>query len=112
MAKVTKKNVVKGRGKRSGCKRIKGGRAGCYIMEKGNKVFRFVKPSFLSSLSGLGIPIVGAGKLLPGFTGKGRKRKSRKKRKTLKLRTMRPGCKKLSNGRIGCPTKDGFRIIG
>lgn len=97
--KVTKANVIR-------CKRIKGGRAGCYIKYKGKTVFRFANPSYLS---GLGIPIVGA-KLLPGFAGKKRRKRSRKSRRPTPK--MRAGCKRFSNGRIGCPTPQGFRIIG
>jgi hypothetical protein len=100
------------------CKRIKGGRAGCWINLRGKRVFRFAP---LSYLSGLGIPIVGAGKLLPGFTGAG-KRKRKKTTKSTKRRStlgrsrstgrMRTGCKTLRNGRRACYTKKGFRIIG
>ena len=64
MAKVSKANVI-------ACKRVKGGRAGCWIKGKkrGSRVFRFVSPE---TLSGLGIPIVSAAqavKLLPGLAG-------------------------------------------
>lgn len=60
---VTKANVI-------ACKRIKGGRAGCWIKgKKGKTVFRFVNPK---KLSGLGITIVSAAqalKMLPAFAG-------------------------------------------
>jgi len=62
LAKVSKANVI-------ACKRIKGGRAGCWIKQRGKTVFRFVNPD---RLSGLGIPIVSAAqavKLLPGLAG-------------------------------------------
>lgn len=94
MARVTKSNIVKGKG----CKRVKGGRAGCWIKEKGKTVFRFADPKYLS---GLGIAVVG-GKKLPGFAG-ARKRKAGGKRRT--------GCKRLKNGRRGCYTSKGFRIV-
>ncbi len=95
MAKVTKKNIVRGRGR--GCKRIKGGRAGCYIREKGKVVFRMTTQEKLATL---GIAMVG-GKRMPGFAG-GKKRTSRK----------RTGCKRFKNGRRGCYTSKGFRIVG
>lgn len=69
MARVSKGNVI-------ACKRIKGGRAGCWIKKGSKTVFRFVNPS---RLSGLGIPIVSAAeaiKMLPGFTGASRRRKT------------------------------------
>lgn len=47
MAKVTNQNVLT-------CKRIKGGRAACWIKEKGRVVFRFVSKERLNTL---GIPI-------------------------------------------------------
>ena len=47
MAKVTKQNVLT-------CKRIKGGRAACWIKEKGKIVFRFVSKERLTRL---GIPL-------------------------------------------------------
>ena len=106
MAKVTKKNIVRGRGR--GCKRIKGGRAGCYIREKGKVVFRMTT---LKKLSSLGITVTG-GKMLPGFAG-GKKRTGRKrtggKKRTGRKRT---GCKTFRNGRRGCWTSKGFRIVG
>lgn len=95
MAKVTKQNVVK-RGKRSGCKPIKGGRAGCWIKERGKIVFRMTTRKKLATL---GITMVG-GQRMPGFAG-GKKRTSRK----------RTGCKTLRNGRRGCYTSKGFRIV-
>lgn len=91
MAKATKANIIR-------CKRIKGGRAGCWIKEKGKTVFRFANPKYLS---GLGITVVG-GKKLPGFAA------------TTKRKTGgrgRSGCRTLKNGRRACYTSKGFRIV-
>lgn len=93
MAKPTKKNIIR-------CKPIKGGRAGCWIKEKGKTVFRFADRKYLS---GLGIAMVG-GKKLPGFAGTKKRRKTGGKRRT--------GCKRLKNGRRACWTSKGFRIVG
>ena len=100
VAKPTKKNIVRGRGK--GCKLLKGGRAGCYIREKGKIVFRMTTRE---KLAALGITMVG-GKRLPGFAG-GKKRT--RQRRTGRKRT---GCKTFRNGRRGCYTSKGFRIVG
>jgi len=94
VAKPTKRNIIK-------CKKLKGGRAGCYIREKGKTVFRFASPKYLS---GLGIAMT-QGKLLPGFAGS----KRTKQRKTSGRK--RTGCKKFKNGRKGCWTSKGFRIV-
>lgn len=94
MARPTKKNILK-------CKRIKGGRAGCWIREKGKTVFRFADPKYLS---GLGIAVTG-GKMLPGFTGTSKKRTKTSSRK------RKSGCKTFKNGRKGCWTSRGFRIV-
>lgn len=93
MAKPTKSNIIR-------CKRLKGGRAGCWIKEKGKTVFRFADRKYLS---GLGIAVT-EGKLLPGFAGT----KKRKKRSG----GRRTGCKILKNGRKACWTNKGFRIVG
>lgn len=95
MAKPTKANVVKSKG----CKRIKGGRAGCWIREKGKTVFRMTT---LKRLNDLGIAITSGGKRLPGFAGKSKKKSGGR----------RTGCKRLKNGRRGCYTAKGFRIVG
>jgi len=95
VAKPTKANIIR-------CKKLKGGRAGCWIKEKGKTVFRFANPKHLS---GLGIAMTG-GKLLPGFAGGSKRTKTRRSggRK-------RTGCKILRNGRKGCYTSKGFRIV-
>jgi len=96
VAKPTKSNILK-------CKKIKGGRAGCWIREKGKTVFRFADPKVLK---GLGIPITAGGKLLPGFTGT-----SKKRTRTKTSGRKRTGCKTFKNGRKGCYTSKGFRIV-
>ena len=47
MAKVTKNNVIQ-------CKRVKGGRAACWLKERGKIVFRFTSRARLKRL---GIPL-------------------------------------------------------
>jgi len=96
LAKVTKQNVLT-------CKRIKGGRAACWIKEKGKIVFRFTSKARLKRL---GIPLKTAkrGRVAMTLTGKGRSRSGKAR--------MRPGCRKYRNGRIACPTSKGWRIIG
>lgn len=91
VARPTKANIIR-------CKRIKGGRAGCWIKEKGKTVFRMASTKYLS---GLGITMTG-GKMLPGFAGGSKKKRSG---------TKRTGCKMLKNGRRGCYTSKGFRIV-
>jgi len=103
VARPTKRNIIK-------CKPIKGGRAGCWIKERGKTVFRFADPKVLK---GLGIAFT-EGKMLPGFTGAKRTRKTsgRKRTKTsARKRTKRTGCKTFKNGRKGCWTSKGFRIV-
>lgn len=101
MARPTKRNIIS-------CKRLKGGRAGCYIKEKGKTVFRFANPKYLS---GLGIAFT-EGKMLPGFTGAKRTRKtSGRKRTKTPARKRKSGCKTFKNGRKGCWTSKGFRIV-
>ena len=102
MAKPTKTNVIR-------CKKIKGGRAGCWIKEKGKTVFRMTT---LKRLSTLGIAITAGGKRLPGFAGKDKKGLSGSKRTKKKSGGRRTGCKTLKNGRRACYTAKGFRIVG